>query len=227
LGQDKSQAVNAFQARVRPLIDNPVVVSDGRKMSYTDATIGTVQALYVPQLWTLLNRGLQELAQARGDLLMRLADFYNGRSPDGTYSTQMDAFQAVLCVDNPPVKDPNVARDIDVQYRKVAPFLDTGQPPSPALDNCAFWPVPPTGGPHHPQAPGLPTVVVISTTQDPATPYQSGVNLARDFKARLLTFEGTQHTVFLQGIGCVDNAGIAYLTDLKLPPEKIRCQAAS
>ena len=227
LGQDKSQAVTNFQALVRPLINNPVVVSDGRKLSYTDATIGTVQALYVPQLWTPLNRGLQELAQGRGDILMRLADFYNGRSPDGTYSTQMDAFQAVLCVDNPPVKDPNVARDIDAQYRKVAPFLDTGQPPSPALDNCAFWPVPPTGGPHHPQATGLPPVVVISTTQDPATPYQSGVNLARDLKARLLTFEGTQHTAFLQGIGCVDNAGIAYLVDLKLPPEEIRCQAAS
>jgi pimeloyl-ACP methyl ester carboxylesterase len=227
LGQDKSQAVNAFQARVRPLIDNPVVVSDGRKLSYTDATIGTVQALYVPQLWTPLNRGLQELAQGHGDILMRLADFYNGRSPDGTYSTQMDAFQAILCVDNPPVKDPNVARDIDAQYRKVAPFLDTGRPPSPALDNCAFWPVPPTGEPHHPQVTGLPPVVVISTTQDPATPYQSGVNLARDLKARLLTFEGTQHTAFLQGIGCVDNAGIAYLVDLKLPPEEIRCRAAS
>jgi pimeloyl-ACP methyl ester carboxylesterase len=227
LGQDKNQAVNAFQARVRPLIDNPVAVSDGRKLSYTDATIGTVQALYVPQLWTPLNRGLQELAQGRGDILMRLADLYNGRSPDGTYSTQMDAFQAVLCVDNPPIKDRNVARDIDAQYRRVAPFLDTGQPPSSALDSCAFWPVPATGGPHHPQITGLPPVVVISTTQDPATPYQSGVNLARDLKARLLTFEGTQHTAFLQGIDCVDNAGIAYLVDLKLPPEEIRCQAAS
>jgi pimeloyl-ACP methyl ester carboxylesterase len=226
LGQDKSQAVRNFQARVRPLINNPVGVPDGRKLSYTDATIGTVQALYVPQLWTPLNRGLQELAQGRGDVLMRLADLYNGRSPDGTYSSQMDTFQAVLCVDNPAVTDPNMAREIDAKYRAAAPFLDTGQPASPALDNCAFWPVPPTGGPHHPQVDGLPPVVVISTTQDPATPYQAGVNLASDLKARLLTFEGTQHTAFLQGIGCVDRAGIAYLVDLKLPPEGIRCQPA-
>jgi pimeloyl-ACP methyl ester carboxylesterase len=157
---------------------------------------------------------------------MRLADLYNGRSPDGTYSSQMDTFQAVLCVDNPAVTDPNMAREIDAKYRAAAPFLDTGQPASPALDNCAFWPVPPTGGPHHPQVDGLPPVVVISTTQDPATPYQAGVNLASDLKARLLTFEGTQHTAFLQGIGCVDRAGIAYLVDLKLPPEGIRCQPA-
>ncbi|MGH3839236.1 MAG: alpha/beta hydrolase, partial [Pseudonocardiaceae bacterium] len=78
-----------------------------------------------------------------------------------------------------------------------------------------------------PQTTGLPPVVVISTTQDPATPYQAGVNLAEDLKARLLTFDGTQHTVFLQGIKCVDDAGIDYLTDLKPPAEGIRCPATS
>ncbi|HWR47992.1 MAG TPA: alpha/beta hydrolase [Pseudonocardiaceae bacterium] len=227
LGPDKSQAVSKFQALVRPLINQPVGVSDGRKLSYTDATIGTVQALYLSELWPTLNRGLQELAQGRGDTLMRLADLYYGRSQDGTYSTEMDVFQAVVCVDNPPIKDPNVARDVDAQYRKVAPFLDTGQPPSSALDNCAFWSVPPTGGPHHPHALGLPTVMVISTTQDPATPYQAGVNLAHDLNARLLTFEGTQHTAFLQGNSCVDSAGISYLTSLQLPAEETRCKPTS
>jgi pimeloyl-ACP methyl ester carboxylesterase len=227
LGQDKTQAVSKFQALVRPLINKPIGVPDGRKLSYSDATIGTVQALYLSDLWPTLNRGLVELTQGQGNILMRLADIYYGRGQDGSYSTEMDVFQAVQCVDNPPIKDPNVARDIDAQYRKVAPFLDTGQPPSPALDNCAFWPVPPTGGPHDPHTPGLPTVMVISTTQDPATPYQAGVNLARDINARLLTYEGTQHTAFLQGNTCVDDAGISYLADLKLPTEGTRCKPTS
>jgi hypothetical protein len=69
--------------------------------------------------------------------------------------------------------------------------------------------------------------MVISTTQDPAAPYQGGVNLARDLNARLLTFEGTQHTAFLQGNSCVDQAGISYLTTLQLPAEGTRCKAAS
>ncbi|MGB8962809.1 MAG: alpha/beta hydrolase [Pseudonocardiaceae bacterium] len=227
LGPDKNQATSKFQALVRPLINQPVSMPDGRKLSYSDATIGTVQALYLSDLWPTLNRGLVELTQGQGNLLMRLADLYYGRSPDGTYSTEMDVFQAVLCVDNPPIKDPNVARDVDAQYRKVAPFLDTGYPPSPALDNCAFWPVPSTGGPHDPHTPGLPTVMVISTTQDPATPYQAGVNLARDLNARLLTYEGTQHTAFLQNNACVDTAGINYLTNLQLPAEGARCKPTS
>ncbi|HZS21068.1 MAG TPA: alpha/beta hydrolase [Pseudonocardiaceae bacterium] len=226
LGQDTSQAVHHFQSRVRPLISEPASVSDGRKLSYTDATIGTVQALYLPALWEPLNRGLRELAQGQGDILIRLADIYYGRQPDGSYSTTMDVFQAVLCVDNPPIKDRNLARDVDAQYRAAAPFLDTGRPPSAALDNCAFWPVPPTGGPHHPQVPGLAPVLVISTTQDPATPYQAGVNLARALNGRLLTYEGTQHTAFLQGNRCVDQVGISYLTNLQLPAEGTRCKAA-
>ena len=158
---------------------------------------------------------------------MRLSDIYYGRSADGSYSAEMDVFQSVLCADNPPIKDRNVARDVDAQYRKVAPFLDTGEAPSSALDNCAFWPVPATSAPGVPKTPGLPTVMVISTTQDPATPYQAGVNLATDLRARLLTYEGTQHTAFLQGNTCVDNAGISYLANLKLPPEGTRCPAAS
>ncbi|HET9116714.1 MAG TPA: alpha/beta hydrolase, partial [Pseudonocardiaceae bacterium] len=225
LGHNQGQAVAAFHALVLPLIPHPAAVSDGRKLSYTDATIGTVQALYLPQLWAPLNSGLQELAQGHGDTLMRLADVYYGRQPDGTYSTEMDDFQAVNCVDNPPITDRSAVRNADAQYRAVAPFLDTGQPPSSALDNCAFWPVPPTGGPHQPHTPGLPTVLVISTTHDPATPYQAGVNLAHDLGARLLTFEGTQHTAFLEGSRCVDRAGIDYLTTLQPPPEGTRCQA--
>jgi pimeloyl-ACP methyl ester carboxylesterase len=227
LGQDTGQAVSAFHTLILPLITHPAAVSDGRKLSYTDATTGTVQALYLPALWIPLNRGLQELTQGHGDILIRLADVYYGRSPDGTYSTQLDAFQAVTCVDNPPITDRNVARKADAEFRAAAPFLDDGQPPSPALDNCAFWPVPPTSRPHQPQTPGLPTVMVISTTHDPATPYQAGVNLAHELNGRLLTFEGTQHTAFLHGIDCVDRAGITYLTTLRPPPEESRCQAAS
>jgi pimeloyl-ACP methyl ester carboxylesterase len=238
LGKDKTQTTNRFQALVRPLINQPAPLADGRKMSYTDATIGTVQALYVSRLWPLLNQGMQQLAQGRTNAdcqplssqvtcLMRLADVYYGREDDGSYSTQMDVFQAVHCADDPAIKDPNEARRVDAEYRKVAPFLDSGQPPSPALDNCAFWPVPPTDGPHRPNAPGLPPVVVVSTTEDPATPYQAGVNLAEDLKARLLTFEGTRHTAFLQGNSCVDSAGINYLVNLELPADETRCKAAT
>jgi len=94
-----------------------------------------------------------------------------------------------------------------------------------ALDVCAFWPVPPTNRAHTPQVAGLAPTLVVSTTGDPATPYQAGVDLARQLGARLLTFEGTQHTAALHGDRCVDDAVTAYLVDGTLPAEGARCPA--
>ena len=83
LGQDANTAVKAFQDLVRPLIDFPVPVGDGRKLSYEDATTGVIQALYQESLWDTLNSGLNELKQQRGVTLEKLADIYNERDSDG------------------------------------------------------------------------------------------------------------------------------------------------
>jgi predicted alpha/beta hydrolase family esterase len=77
--------------------------------------------------------------------------------------------------------------------------------------------------PHLPQVQGLPPTLVISTTGDPATPYQAGVDLAQALDARLVTVEGTQHTAALQGIDCVDSVVGNYLVTLTLPTEDVRC----
>jgi hypothetical protein len=133
-------------------------------------------------------------------------------------------FTAVRCVDDPRVTDPNVALEASRQYKAAAPFLDDGNPAAAVRDACAFWPVPSTSEPHVPSVPGLPKVLVISTTGDPATPYEAGVALAQGLGGALLTYEATQHTAFLQDVQCVDDAGVAYLVDLKLPEEGTRCE---
>jgi pimeloyl-ACP methyl ester carboxylesterase len=222
LGRDKTKAITEFQALVRPIAQRPIDVGD-RKLSYSDATLGVVQALYSKELWEYLNTGLTEVKGNEGDTLMLLADSYLERGRDGKYSTTQDAFTAIRCVDDPRITDKNVVLEAERRYKQVAPFLDDGNPPSSALDACAFWPVPNTGAPHLPNITGLPPVLVISTTKDPATPYEAGVNLAKALGGVLLTFEGTQHTVFLQDNQCVDEAGTRYLIDLQLPPAGTRC----
>jgi hypothetical protein len=74
--------------------------------------------------------------------------------------------------------------------------------------------------PAAPVAPGK--VVVVSTTHDPATPYQAGVDLARQLGAPLITYEGTQHTVVFNGDQCVDSAVTNYLID-GVVPGNLRC----
>jgi pimeloyl-ACP methyl ester carboxylesterase len=216
-------ATQAFRALVNPLLEHPVDAGDGRQLTYDDATTGAIQALYSQQYWTYLNTGLNEIKQGSGRTLMALADVYDGRGPDGGYSNEQDAFTAVRCIDDPPVTDPKVLLEASQRYKQVAPFLDNGRPAVAQADACATWPVPPTGKPHLPTVTGLPKVLVVSTTNDPATPYQAGVNLAKSLGGGLLTFEGTQHTAFLQNIPCVDRYGSAYLINLTLPPAGTRC----
>ncbi|MCI2424170.1 alpha/beta hydrolase [Saccharopolyspora sp. K220] len=225
LGHDPKRAVAEFQQLTRPLVQHPAQAGNGRELSYTDATMGAIQALYAPSLWEQLDNGLAELRQSSGRGLLSLADSYYSRGLNGRYSNTTDAFDAVHCVDDPRVEDPAAVRDADRRYREAAPFLDDGYPPNPAREVCAFWPVPVTGETAQPQVGALPPVVVISTTGDPATPYDAGVKLAAALHGRLLTFEGTQHTVFLQGSNCVDDMVTAYLINLTLPSDGARCKS--
>jgi pimeloyl-ACP methyl ester carboxylesterase len=218
----KDQADAKFQQMVRPLINGPLAVGN-RKLSYTDATTGAIQALYSDQLWPVLNQGLTELSTGDGSTLLTLADLYYERDRDGSYSGSNDAFTAIRCMDDPPVTDPAVTREADRRYREAAPFLDDGHPPSAARDACAFWPVPPTSQPGVPKVEGLTPTLVVSTTGDPATPFRAGEELARQLSARLLIFNGNQHTVALQGVSCVDDAVSKYLVQEVLPPNNMNC----
>lgn len=224
LGRDPSRAVAEFQALLRPLYDTPVPTGDGRTLGYQDALTGTIRSLYVEQLWEVLRLGIAELKGAgSGRVLMALADDYESRAADGSYSNSLEALPVINCVDQERITDPAVFRDIDAQIRQVAPFLDDGRGPLAARPSCAFWPVPPTSEPRQPEVDGLPPVVVVSVTGDPATPYESGVTLARLLKGSLITVEGNQHTAALQGSSCVDDAVAAYLVDLRLPADGTRC----
>jgi pimeloyl-ACP methyl ester carboxylesterase len=224
LGQRPEQAVAAFQALTRPLIDKPAQTRDGRLLSYPDAVTAVNQALYLDDLWEPLRRGLAALAARDGTILKLLADLYEDRGPDGRYTNTLEAFVVIGCVDEQAVKDPAQALELDRKAREVAPFRDDGRGASAARDPCAFWPVPPTSQPHRPAVNGLAPVVVVSVTGDPATPYQAGVNLSQELGGRLLSAEGNQHTVAFRGVACVDEPLVRYLVDLTLPPEGAQCR---
>lgn len=224
LGEDPALATKRFQELTRPLIDRPAPTGLGRSLTYEDAITGTVQALYSEGLWEPLHEGLAQLIRGNGDTLLRLADMYEGRDSDGHYGNMADVFTAVRCVDDPPITDQATLDRLDTEGRRAAPFADDGRGTGVGVrDECAFWPVPPTSAPHVLEVQGLPTTVVISTTNDPATPYEAGVALAKSLDARLITFEGDQHTASLEGDVCVDDAVIAYFVDLTLPDEGLRC----
>lgn len=224
LGTNPTKAVAVYKGLVDPLVDKLVPTSDPRSLGYSDAIIGTILPLYSPNYWRLLTQGLTELAGGHGDTLLQLADTYMQRDEQGHYSNATDARVAVNCVDEPPVTDKAKVVDEDRRSRMVAPFLSYGQFTGDApMGTCSFWPVPPTSTPHQISVAGLPPILVVSTTNDPATPYQAGVDLAKQLGGALLTFEGTQHTVVFEGSECVDDSVAKYLIDVTVPPPGTRC----
>lgn len=224
LGTDPAKAVDVYTSMVEPLVKSPAKTKDPRGLSYSDSIVGTILPLYSPSLWRHLTQGLAELKNGSGDTMLALADLYMGRDENGHYNNSTDVRVAVNCVDEPPITDRKTVIEEDRRAREVAPFMSYGQFTGNApMGTCAFWPVPATSKPHQMQIEGLPPVLVVSTTNDPATPYQAGVDLAKELGGSMLTFKGTQHTVAFQGDTCVDDIAAKYLIDVVVPPPNSTC----
>lgn len=71
-------------------------------------------------------------------------------------------------------------------------------------------------------APGAAPIVVVGTTGDPATPYESAVRLADLLDSGvLLTREGEGHTAYLLGNNpCIKDAVTGFLVDGTVPADR-------
>ncbi|MDT5092724.1 MAG: hypothetical protein QOH60_2087 [Mycobacterium sp.] len=225
LGTDPAKAVEVYRSLVDPLTKQPARAKDPRGVSYFNALIATVSAMYSPAAWDQLTKGLTALTRGdQADDLLVLADELTGRGDDGHYSNLQDAFTAVECRDEAFPKDPESWVEANKRLRDAAPFQTAGEFTGSAPRGiCAFWPVGATQQPKRYSAPGVAPVLVVSTTHDPSTPYQEGVSVAEQLGGSLLTVEATQHTAAFYGHACVDDIVTAYLVDLVLPPPGARC----
>jgi pimeloyl-ACP methyl ester carboxylesterase len=224
LGPDRAKAVDVYKSLVDPLVKNPAKTKDPRGLAYSDAIVGTILPLYSPSLWRHLTQALSELRDGKGDTMLAMADLYMGRDSKGHYNNSTDVRVAVNCMDKPHITDRAKVVDEDRRTRDAAPFMSYGEFTGLApLDACAYWPVPATGDQHEINVKGLPPILVVSTTNDPATPYKAGVDLAQQLGGTLVTFEGTQHTVVFQGNTCIDDIAARYLVDVAVPPPNTRC----
>ena len=154
---------------------------------------------------------------------MTMADLYDGRDTDGKYSNEQDAFTAIQCVDNPQSKDQ--AAQLDAERRATRPRRSwtTASPPTAVRGRLLLL----AGAQHERASPAQGRRPAADARdlhdQRPGHAVPGRRQPGQGPRRVLLTFEGTQHTAFLQGSDCVDQYGSAYLTTLKLPPAGTRC----
>lgn len=88
-----------------------------------------------------------------------------------------------------------------------------------------MWPYPPTGTREKITAEGAGPIVVVGTTNDPATPYEWSESLADQLsEGVLITRVGEGHTGYNKGNVCVDDAVEAFLLEDVVPEDGLRCE---
>lgn len=201
------------------------VVGDTRTVTEGIATVGVASALYDKEFgWPLLADALAAAQAGDGAGLLQLADFYNDRLEDGSYSNLIETYFAITCLDQP---FPTGVAGYEALLTKIvaaAPRAGAGVAVGTNLP-CAFWPVPAKGHPAPISASGAAPIVVVGTTNDPATPYTWAQSLADQLESGvLLTRVGEGHTAYQQGSSCIDDALDKYIVTLDPPLHNTVCQ---
>ena len=215
-------ALSRLESLVDSLDQTPLPGEPGRPLTQSLGVLGIAGALYDPGSWPFLRRALAQALGGNGDSLVLLADFYADRDPDGHYQGNTnDTIYAVNCLDKP-TPDLAAVQAAAVEATTVSPifgpYIEWSNLP------CSTWPVPPEGTPAPVHAPGARPILVVGTTNDPATPYESAKAVARELDSgRLLTYVGNGHTAYRLGSSCVDKAVDAYFLHGTLPAQGTRC----
>src|SRR4051794_39155174 len=192
----------------------PLPVAGTSPLSAGLLEIGVVYPLYSRSSWPQLAQALAAADRGDGGPMSTLARAYFQGSNSDTYN-------AVTCLDNAwPTDDAQVFASARATEARAPHF--SGNVLVSGL-TCADWPAP-----QQPLTPlegyAGPPMLILGTTNDPATPYQNSVALAARLPgSALLTHRGDGHTVYTDGVPCVDDAVNRYLLDAVLPPPGTVC----
>lgn len=189
-----------------------------------DVLAGVLALLYDDATWPQLDESLLEAARGDAGSLFEAeaAHFSDDGINDPARVDVAHANYVINCNDTPP--GPTEA-ELKAAARRLAvadPVF--GRYSAWSLIGCFAW-RPDRRGLPIPSAPGAPTILVVGTVDDPATPYPGAVAMTEVLgHATLLTSEGEGHTAYLRS-ACVNQHVDAYLLSLAVPPERTRCPA--
>ena len=219
---------DAGMSQIRDLLDrakeNPLPTDSDRRVTQTLAFYGIAVTLYNDLSWPVLTQALTEaIDEGTGNTLLYLADFYNDRNADGSFATNSaEAFRAVGCLDGRQDTDPQTMEAQRERLETEAPTM--GSFFAYGALTCADWPHPVVEQEFDVNAAGAAPIVVIGTTNDPATPYVWAQGLAKTLDSGVLvTWEGEGHTAYGRSNACVSDAVDAYLVEGTVPEDGLTC----
>jgi hypothetical protein len=160
-----------------------------------------------------------------GRVFLILADSYFSYDQDSSSFTSNanEAFKAISCIDS---RESDTSQDMETQNDLVKKTSKVfGRYWQYGGLACNEWPFDVVKGPSDYSAKGAPTILVIGTTNDPATPYAQAKNFANEVleKGYLLTYDGEGHTAYGSTNSCISNTVDDFLIKGKLPKTEKTC----
>ena len=219
--------VGASLAQIRALLDtldaSPLTAVDGRQLSSSAMFSAIILPLYNQTNWPYLRELFAGVFAGDPEYAFQLADNYNGRNPDGSYrDNQTEAFIAINCLDARGDGSVEAMRAQADELRELAPVF--GPQMSWGGVGCPNWPVPAKRDRAPIVAAGSADILVIGTTNDPATPYEWAETVADTLeRGHLVSYEGEGHTAYNKSNACVNDAVDDFLIDRTLPTSGLRC----
>jgi pimeloyl-ACP methyl ester carboxylesterase len=218
-------ALSTIGALVASVDQTPIKNTDGRMLGSSSLITAIVYPLYMPagEAWPVLSEMLASVMNGSAEYAFALADGYNGRQEDGTYDNNTaEAFVAYNCRDYTHVADPIRMAAEAAQLAEAAPVI--GPYFSYGDIGCANWPYPDGAPRDEIHARGAAPILVIGTTNDPATPYVWAQALAEQLDSGVLvTYQGEGHTAYNKGSDCVNKVVDDYLIDGTVPVSDPQC----
>jgi len=198
----------------------PVRGTGGRVATAGWVLTGVLSALYTEDAWQPMAQGIANLRKGNPRIIFALADAYAERDPSGHYTTLFDANSAVNCADSDKYPTVDQIRTLQSQWRAKYPLF--GAPLAMGLLGCAVWQAKHDPYPVGP-AKGAPTILVVGTKGDPATPFESTAKLADMLgTGQVVAWDGEGHTAY-PSTKCIRDAVENYFIDLKIPAKGLTC----
>ncbi|MFT4030421.1 MAG: alpha/beta hydrolase [Protaetiibacter sp.] len=200
----------------------PIRADDGRMLGANTMFSAIILPLYNRGNWSYLDELFTEAFAGGTETAFFLADVYNDRESDGSYNSNgTEAFIAINCLDYPSDDDPATMRAQAEQLAEAAPVFGPWMAYGGTL--CPQWPFQSSVERGPITAPGSPDILVVGTTNDPATPYVWAQALASQLEhGHLVTREGEGHTAYGES-ECVTEVADAFLVDGTVPASDPMC----
>ncbi|MEJ7635534.1 alpha/beta hydrolase [Aeromicrobium sp.] len=224
LGKDVDAGLAKIADLMKALESAPMKATADRQLTEAQAFYGIAVTLYDKTSWPYLSDALTAAFNGDGSVLLGFSDFYFDRQKDGSYGDNSgQVIYAVNCLDaSKPLTQPETEALIP-RFEKASPVF--GRALAWGALACADWPIKATNPLPKITADGAPSILVLGTTRDPATPYEWAEALASQLSSGVLvTRVGDGHTAYNSGNECITDAVDAFFTKGTVPKDGLTCK---